>query len=166
MFYLYILAALFAGVSVVITRIFNAKIAEELGTIEGTYINYLTGIVGAFIFFLISKEYVDLSGTNYSNLPIYAYFGGAIGILVVVLSNYATPKVSSFSLSLLVFIGQLFIGILIDFISYGEVSMWKIVGGILILLGLIYNIKVEKEEIDEEKIEVENEVINEEVSNL
>ena len=59
MFYLYILAALFAGISVVITRIFNAKIAEELGTIQGTYINYLTGLGGAFIFFIISKEYVN-----------------------------------------------------------------------------------------------------------
>jgi len=165
MFYLYILSALFAGISVVITRIFNAKIAEELGTIQGTYINYLTGLGGAFIFFIISKEYVNLSGTSYSNLPIYAYFGGAIGILVVVLSNYATPKVSSFSLSLLIFTGQLFIGIVIDFISYGDVSMGKIVGGILILLGLIYNIKVEKETINEEKIEVKKEVISEEIIN-
>ena len=43
--------------------------------------------------------------------------------------------------------------------------MGKIVGGILILLGLIYNIKVEKETINEEKIEVKKEVISEEVIN-
>lgn len=164
MFYLYILAALFAGASVVITRIFNARIAEEMGTIQSTYINYLTGLGGAVIFFIISREYINAGEVLSSNLPVYAYFGGAIGILVVVLSNYATPKVSSVSLSLLVFIGQLVLGIMIDFISYGSVSMGKIIGGILILLGLIYNMKIEKEEEKEENMELED--INEEVSNL
>ena len=113
MFYLYILIAILAGVSVVISRIFNSIIADEIGTLQGTYINYLTGLIVAFIFFLLSKEYLNIQNTNYSSLPFYAYLGGAIGILVVILSNYTTPKVSNFSLSLLVFIGQLSIGILI-----------------------------------------------------
>lgn len=144
MFYLYILLAILAGVSIVISRIFNSRIAEEIGTIQGTYINYLTGLATAFIFFIVSKEYITIGMINYSNIPFYAYLGGAIGILVVLLSNYTTPKVSSFSLSLLVFIGQISIGILIDYYSYKTVSMGKIIGGILILLGLSYNMIIDK----------------------
>ena len=136
MFYFYILLAILAGVSIVISRIFNSRIAEEIGTLQGTYINYLTGLVTAFIFFIISKEYMNIEMINYLNIPIYSYLGGAIGILVVLLSNYTTPKVSSFSLSLLVFIGQLSIGIFIDYYSYSTVSIGKIIGGLLILSGL------------------------------
>ncbi|VYU50676.1 EamA-like transporter family protein [Clostridium tertium] len=144
MFYFYILLAILAGVSIVISRIFNSRIAEEIGTLQGTYINYLTGLVTAFIFFIISKEYMNIEMINYLNIPIYSYLGGAIGILVVLLSNYTTPKVSSFSLSLLVFIGQLSIGIFIDYYSYSTVSIGKIIGGLLILSGLSYNILIDK----------------------
>lgn len=164
MFYLYVLASILAGVSVVITRIFNARIAEESGTIESTYINYLTGLVGAIIFFAFSKEYFDLNHVNYGSIPIWAYFGGAVGVIVVVLSNFATPKVSSFSLSLIIFFGQLAIGIVIDFISYGEVSIGKLIGGSLILIGLLYNMKIEKDIANEKEIEVLEE--SEKVSNL
>lgn len=144
MFYFYILLAILAGVSIVISRIFNSRIAEEIGTIQGTYINYLTGLFTAFIFFILSKEYINIGTVNYSNIPLYSYLGGAIGILVVLLSNYTIPKVSSFSLSLLVFIGQLSIGILIDYYSYNTVSIGKIIGGLLILSGLSYNIVLDK----------------------
>lgn len=144
MFYLYILIAILAGVSVVISRIFNSKIADEIGTLQGTFINYLTGLIAAFIFFILSKEYLNMGNINYSSIPFYSYLGGAIGILVVLLSNYTTPKVSNLSLSLLVFIGQLSIGILIDYYSYSTVSIGKILGGILILLGLSYNMIIDK----------------------
>ena len=85
-----------------------------------------------------------MGNINYSSIPFYSYLGGAIGILVVLLSNYTTPKVSNLSLSLLVFIGQLSIGILIDYYSYSTVSIGKILGGILILLGLSYNMIIDK----------------------
>lgn len=144
MFNFYILLAILAGVLIVISRIFNSIIAEEIGTLQGTYINYLTGLFTAFIFFILSKEYINIGTINYSNIPLYAYLGGAIGILVVLLSNYTIPKVSSFSLSLLVFIGQLSIGILIDYYSYNTVSIGRIIGGLLILSGLSYNIVLDK----------------------
>ena len=75
MFYFYILLAILAGVSIVISRIFNSRIAEEIGTLQGTYINYLTGLVTAFIFFIISKEYMNIEMINYLNIPIYSYLG-------------------------------------------------------------------------------------------
>ncbi|MCF0149324.1 MAG: DMT family transporter [Clostridium sp.] len=144
MIYIYILLAILAGVSVVISRIFNSKIADNIGTLQGTYINYLTGLIASFIFFIISKEYIKIEINTFSNIPIYAYLGGLIGILVVMLSNYTTPKVSSFSLSLLVFIGQLAVSILIDYYSYSTISFGKILGGLLILSGLSYNLLLDE----------------------
>ncbi|WP_066894994.1 DMT family transporter [Clostridium nigeriense] len=144
MFYFYILLAVLAGVSVVISRIFNSIIAEEIGTLQGTFINYFTGLVTSFVLLLITKDYVNIDLNNYYTIPIYSYFGGIIGILVVVLSNYTIPRVSSFSLSLLVFIGQLSIGIFIDYFSNNGVSKSKIIGGVFILIGLSYNMLLDK----------------------
>lgn len=144
MFYFYVLLAILAGVSVVISRIFNSRIAEEIGTFQGTFINYLTGLITAFLFFILTRDYINIGTSTFSSIPFYAYLGGAIGILVVLLSNYTTPKVSSFYLSLLVFIGQLSIGILIDYFSYSTVSIGKLIGGLLILFGLSYNMILDK----------------------
>lgn len=152
MFYFYVLLAIMAGVSVVISRIYNSRIAEEIGTFQGTFINYVTGLISALLLFIITKDYANINLESYSNIPFYAYLGGGIGILVVMLSNYTTPKVSSFYLSLLVFLGQLSIGILIDYYSYGTVSIGKIVGGLLILLGLSYNILIDKNTASEDKL--------------
>lgn len=144
MFYFYILLAVLSGVSVVISRIFNSIIAEEIGTLQGTFINYFTGLVTSFVLLLITKDYVNIDLNSYYNIPIYSYFGGIIGILVVILSNYTIPRVSSFSLSLLVFIGQLSIGIFIDYFSNNGVSKSKIIGGVFILIGLSYNMLLDK----------------------
>ena len=68
--------------------------------------------------------------------------------------NYITPKVSSFSLSLLVFIGQLSIGIIIDYFSNNTISIGKILGGLLILLGLSYNIFIDKKAQETESLNI------------
>lgn len=141
---LYILLAILSGVSVVISRIINSKLAEEIGTFQGTFFNYLTGLIASTIFLLITKDYINIPPIHELNLPIYSYLGGSIGILVVVLSNYTTPKVSSFSLTLLVFIGQLSIGIIIDYFNSNTLSVGKLIGGLFILIGLTYNIVVDK----------------------
>lgn len=147
---LYILLAILSGVSVVISRIINSKLAEEIGTSQGTFFNYLTGLITSTIFLLITKDYINIPPIHELNLPIYSYLGGSIGILVVVLSNYTTPKVSSFSLTLLVFIGQLSIGIIIDYFNSNTLSVGKLIGGLFILIGLTYNIVVDKK-IEESK---------------
>lgn len=147
---LYILLAILSGVSVVISRIINSKLAEEIGTFQGTFFNYLTGLIASTIFLLITKDYINIPPIHELNLPIYSYLGGSIGILVVVLSNYTTPKVSSFSLTLLVFIGQLSIGIIIDYFNSNTLSVGKLIGGLFILIGLTYNIVVDQK-IEESK---------------
>lgn len=148
---LYILLAILSGVSVVLSRIVNFKLAEEIGTFQGTFFNYLTGFITSLIFFFLTKDYINIRELS---IPFYAYLGGTIGILVVLMFNYITPKVSSFSLSLLVFIGQLSIGIIIDYFSNNTISVGKILGGLLILLGLSYNIFIDKKAQETESLNI------------
>lgn len=142
MFY-FIFPAL-AGVSIVIARILNSNLAKIIGIFPGTFFNFLTGLILSSFLFLFSGQSFFQSTYSFSQIPLWAYLGGAVGLLVVSLSNYITPKISAFYLTILMFIGQLFTGILIDFISIGNISTGKIVGGLFVLTGLSYNVYVDK----------------------
>ncbi|WP_055665951.1 DMT family transporter [Desnuesiella massiliensis] len=144
----YILIAVLAGASIVIGRIINYKLAEEIGLFQGTLVNYIVGLVFAIIFLLVSGE--SIVGLQISAVPWWAYLGGITGVIVVVLSSYITPKISSFYLALIVFIGQLFVGIIIDSFSLKSIPVGKIVGGILVLGGLTYNLMLDRTASKEE----------------
>jgi uncharacterized membrane protein YdcZ (DUF606 family) len=85
-----------------------------------------------------------ISSHTLQSIPIAVYLGGLVGVIVISLSNYITPKISAFYLTLLIFIGQLFTGTIIDFFLSHELSTGKIIGGILVLIGLTYNLLVDR----------------------
>ncbi|MBY0596315.1 DMT family transporter [Bacillus bingmayongensis] len=141
---LYICIAILAGISIVVARIINANLAAKIGIFQGTFFNYITGLFFSFLFLLFSNESLHISNTTLQSIPFVVYLGGLVGVIVIVLSNYITPKISSFYLTLLIFIGQLFTGVLIDFFNSGDVSIDKMIGGFLVLLGLTYNLIIDK----------------------
>ncbi|KOA19412.1 EamA-like transporter family protein [Clostridium homopropionicum DSM 5847] len=144
MFYIFI--SILAGVSVVVSRIINSNLAKIIGIFQGTFFNYVIGLIFSLMFLFISKETIQISNVKPHSIPSWAYLGGLVGVLVVVLSSYVTPKISAFYLTLLIFIGQLFFGIIIDFLTLEKLSLGKIIGGILVLLGLIYNLMLDKKQ--------------------
>ncbi|WP_459502271.1 DMT family transporter [Bacillus sp. C1] len=141
---LYICIAILAGISIVVARIINANLATKIGIFQGTFFNYITGLVVSFLFLIFSSESLSVSTTTLQSIPFVVYLGGLVGVIVIVLSNYITPKISSFYLTLLIFVGQLFMGVLIDFFNSGDISIGKIIGGFLVLLGLTYNLILDK----------------------
>jgi transporter family-2 protein len=140
-----------SGVTLVIARIINSNLAAKIGTYQGTLVNYIVGLFFSMIFFLINKEAMDLSYAHVTSLPFWAYLGGLGGVIIIVASNYLTPKISAFYLTLLLFVGQLFVGILIDYLLLQEFSMGKLIGGILVSLGLSYNLLIDKKSTSETK---------------
>jgi len=142
---LYIFIAILAGVSIVIARIINSNLAIKIGTLPGTFFNNLVGLLFSFIFLLFSTETFNISVIKSGSIPFWAYFGGLFGVLVVVVSNYITPKTSAFYLTFFTFIGQLLVGIIIDYFTLNQLSIGKIIGGTLVLAGLTYNLRIDKE---------------------
>lgn len=141
---LYIIISILAGVSVVVSRIMNSNLAKEIGIFQSTFYNYIVGLFFSIIFFILSREKINLSGLKSGHVPLWAYLGGIAGVLFIVLSNYITPRISSFYLTILMFVGQLFTGIIIDYFAEGNISNGKLIGGILVLAGLIYNLVIDK----------------------
>ena len=136
----YFLMAVLAGISIVVARIINANLANRIGLFQGTVFNYLTGVLFSLIFLLFSKEMLSLGNIDWKSIPIWAYLGGIVSVAVVVLSSYVTPKISVFYQTLFVFIGQLFVGIIVDFVVLNQLSIGKVIGGILVLVGLTLNL--------------------------
>ncbi|MBJ7985283.1 DMT family transporter [Bacillus cereus] len=141
---LYICIAILVGVSIVVARIINANLAKKIGNWEGTFFNYITGLFFSMIFLIFSSDSLYISSHTLQSIPIAVYLGGLVGVIVISLSNYITPKIPAFYLTLLIFIGQLFTGTIIDFFLSHELSMGKIVGGIFVLIGLTYNLLVDR----------------------
>lgn len=141
---LYICIAILVGVSIVVARIINANLAKKIGNWEGTFFNYITGLFFSMLFLIFSSDSLYISSDTLQSIPIAVYLGGLVGVIVISLSNYITPKIPAFYLTLLIFIGQLFTGTIIDFFLSHELSMGKIVGGIFVLIGLTYNLLVDR----------------------
>lgn len=150
--FLYILVAILSGVSIVVSRIINSRLGDEIGVFQSTFYNFLTGLIFSIIILLFSNETIGISSEILSSTPIAAYLGGLIGVISIALSNYVAPKISAFYMALLIFIGQLFTGIIIDYFTLGEISLGKVIGGIIVCIGLAYNLNLDKnEEIAEDE---------------
>ena len=141
---IYILFAILCGVTNVLSRSVNFVLSEKIGMYQSTLFNYIFGLSGSFLLLLISGETFKLFTTSSYNAPWFVYTGGLLGVIVVTMLSFLSSKVSSFYLTLLLFVGQLFTGIIIDALSTGKISFYQVLGGALVVLGLTYNLYIDK----------------------
>jgi len=139
-----VLLSFIAGVNLVISRTLNAKLAEYTSIRIGTFYNYLIGLLIAIpVYFLLGGN--EAFSVSFVLSPkVYIYFGGIIGVCVVLLSNIIVIKISAFYLSLLFFIGQVFSGILIDVVISQAFSLRNMIGGIFVAVGLSVNLVLDR----------------------
>lgn len=140
----YILVAILSGITNVISRSVNFVLSDKIGVYQSTFFNYIFGLIGSFILLVISGETFKLFTVSSYSAPWIVYAGGLVGVAVVSLQVFLSSKVSSFYLTLLLFVGQLFTGIIIDCISTGKISVYQVIGGVLVIVGLGYNLYVDK----------------------
>ncbi|MBE6022173.1 MAG: DMT family transporter [Cellulosilyticum sp.] len=140
---MYILLAILAGVSIVLSRIVNYVLADKIGLFQGTFFNYLLGFLGSFVLLLISGDTIQLFSLSSYQGTWWAYTGGLVGVGVIALSSHLSSKISAFYLTLLLFVGQLFGGMVLDYIVSGDFSLQKIIGGLLVVVGLSYNLWID-----------------------
>ncbi|WP_291580631.1 DMT family transporter [Clostridium sp. UBA6640] len=144
---IYIILAMIGGGLTIISMIINAGLAKEIGVLRGTLINYIVGLLVILIIMVFAKGTYNFNINSFANIPFYAFLGGLIGVIVVSASNVVIPKIPTMYTTLLIFIGQIFTGIIIDYLELSSISKGKIVGGLLILLGMLYNSNVDKKQL-------------------
>lgn len=138
-----ILLAILAGVSIVLSRIVNYVLSDKIGLFQSTFFNYLTGFLGSLALLFVSGETMSLFAPASYQGTWWAYIGGAVGVGVITLSSYLSSKISAFYLTLLLFVGQLFGGMVLDYLVNGDFSIQKIIGGVLVVVGLSYNLWID-----------------------
>jgi transporter family-2 protein len=133
-----------AGVLAVIARTLNAKLACVTSVRVSTFYNYLIGLaITVPVFFILGRNEAIFTCFVFSS-NWYIYFGGIVGVCVVLLSNMVVVKISAFYLTLLLFIGQVFSGMLIDIFLMQAFSMRILIGGIFVTAGLCVNLLLDR----------------------
>lgn len=147
-----ILLSFASGISIVLSRNVNATLAKDIGALEGSFMNHLTGlIVSTLILFLFGQKEL-IGGINLQAVSPIMFTGGALGVICVLLYNIVVPKIAAFHVTLLTFIGQVFMGLILDILMENEFSYRTIWGGILISLGVCINMILEHREKTRERI--------------
>lgn len=142
---MYIALALITGALVIVSISINGNLARRVGLIQAGMTNYFVGLVFSVIVYFIMNRFVfDISLDKIGATPNYYLLGGFIGSIVVVVNNVLINKISAVYVTILVFMGQMTTGILIDYFKFGLFSKGKVIGGVLIIIGLLYYISGDK----------------------
>lgn len=139
--------SLLSGVAVVLSRTVNSRLSDNIGALRGSLVNHLVGLPITIVIALIASVCTSTTINTAAPFRPWIYLGGTLGVLTVLLCNLTVPKVSSFKLTVLTFIGQIFTGILLDLIIGGDYSQTSFVGGVVIALGIAVNMIVEQIQI-------------------
>lgn len=139
-----VLLTFFSGFTIVLARITNAKLGERSGLVFSSLMNYVVGLLGSLLLYFIAGAPLLTAFPN-TEASFTVYLGGAMGLCSIYLCNVITPKLPAIQLTLLLFLGQLFSGMLIDYFTLHIFSPGKLVGGVLVLCGMLLNISADKE---------------------
>lgn len=144
---IYIILAFLCGGLTIISMIINANLGKKVGVFQGGFINYSVGLSVTLILILLLKFTGNFEVSYFNGIPFYAFLGGFIGVMVVVASNTVIPKIPAVYSTILIFIGQIFTGIIIDYFRAGSISFGKILGGVIIIGGMAYNSFIDKSKV-------------------
>lgn len=135
---MYKASAVVIGIIIAIMVTFNGVLASYTGPYVSLLIIHIVGLIAVIIILILKKESFKLP----SNIPIYLFSGGLIGVLMVFLNNLCFNSIgASLTLSLGVF-GQLILACFIDHYGLFGLDIYKfkkkkIIGFSIVLLGLV-----------------------------
>jgi transporter family-2 protein len=137
----FVLAAL-AGVLVMVSMSLNSSLALRLGVFWGTVVNYSVGLAGALGLAVV----LGLGqAPNWSAVPWWAWTGGLLGVGIVAGSNQVFPRIPVVLAAVLLFLGQLGTGLVIDALRTGTVAPLRLVGAALVVTGLVISQRSRRE---------------------
>lgn len=131
-----VLVSFMAGITVLLSRIINGGLSRKSSVTSATLINYLTGLLGA----IVAAAFIGVPTPISTQGPITNYLGGAVGAVIVIISNFVVGKIASFYMTLTLFVGQVSAGLLLDMMLQGFFPVRIALGGLCVLLGLTLNL--------------------------
>ena len=134
--------AFITGISTVISMVQNSRLSQFTSLAQTTLLNFMTGLTGMIILFLIGGHSIA-SFSGLSDMHFFGYLGGLMGVSVVLLSSFVMQKISVIAASMLMYTGQMIAGFIIDYFRDVAMSPIKIIGCVLIILGVYIHSYIE-----------------------
>lgn len=144
-----VVVSLLAGVGVVSSRLVNSQLAHRTSTRNATFFNYLVGLTGALLVLTLTGG--KLTFPQAISGPFYIYLGGALGVVIVLVTNLVVRKIPSLYMTMTLFVGQVFAGVLLDMLLARSLPQKNILGGLLVLCGLMVNLWLDKRRQERQK---------------
>lgn len=128
--------ALVSGFIAVISKMINFKLSERIGLLNGTLVNYVVASVISILVVLVIRSNNIFSLSIMKSVPTWVYLGGVFGLSALVLTIISLPKIPVTYSTILILIGQLVTGFVVDIIISGKFSCVKFLGVVLVTLGI------------------------------
>ena len=129
-----IFCALTAGTTKVLSRSVNSRLSGKTGLLKSTFLNFVSGLLFSIILILyFHKPQLDSS----RHFELWMLLGGVISVLIVFLLSYSLKTISSVNMTVLLFIGQMSTGLILDFAVNNDFALNTFTGIIVIGIGLI-----------------------------
>lgn len=140
---IYIFLSFLTGVIIVINMMLNGELAQREGMINGVIINYIMATISSIILCAVMIKSIP-SYSVIKSVPLPYFLGGFLGVLTTYVFNIIVPRISAVYVVILRFIGQMLTSGIIDYMYLDVFSIGKIIGGMLFLIGLIFNGQIDK----------------------
>lgn len=136
---LWIFLALTPGILLMIQSVMNAKLSLLLDTPRMLILNYGSATAALFIIVMATGGITAaFAPIPWETIPSYLVFGGGLlGAAVIGVSSFLFARTSAVKVVLGLYIGQIGLGVILDLIAGRGLSVEKVVGIVLLLLGLV-----------------------------
>lgn len=131
------------GFLIVFSALVNGQLAQSVGMARGVQMNFLVGSLTALVMSIAFGMGSD-GVPNFSQVPSIFLLGSLFALGVLFLMNTIVPKISAFYIVLLPFVGQMLVSGCIDYFYLNYLSKGKIIGALLILIGIMCNAIIER----------------------
>ena len=106
---------------------------------SSTFFNYVMGLLLSVLLYAFAGQ--GAAGLKLAaGGPFHTYLGGAMGVVIVLMSNFIVGKIPSFYMTLALFVGQVMAGLLLDMALSGAFSARNLLGGLFVLAGLVLSL--------------------------
>ncbi len=124
------------GIINIVNKMINLQAKLRLGMANGTLINYLEASVISLLLiaFTGSTKLVDLSYIE--GIPLIYFWGGVFGLFSMILILRGMAETEIIYSTVIVLIGQLGTGFLIDTVIARQINPLKILGILLVITGV------------------------------
>lgn len=131
--------ALLTGLTVVLSRTINGALSKVTSPSLSTWYNHFVGLWVSLVLFAAAGFPGQMDAGLLETNHLWLLTGGLMGVIVVTASNFLIHHVSSYSMTLLLFIGQIFTGVFLDHLLTGIFSPAQFLSGTVLAAGFALN---------------------------